>query len=140
MWGFFGRVVGGGWRMGGGPTSFGAGGWIDSDLAKALPVRLDPPQSRQMVRGALALIMHSCEMPQGNFWGQKVAQSAIEALSSLDYCGIEGPAFGFGHGVTFSAASWAFAIAPSARVVAFGVFCRLGAFTYSAKAAIRKTS
>ena len=49
---------------------------------------LDPPQTRQMVRGALALIMHSCEMPQGNFWGQKVAISAIQALSSLDYVGI----------------------------------------------------
>ena len=32
--------------------------------------------------------MHSCEMPQGNFWGQRTAISAIEALSSLDYVGI----------------------------------------------------
>ncbi|MHC5027092.1 MAG: vWA domain-containing protein, partial [Planctomycetota bacterium] len=68
--------------------SLGAGGWIDSDTAKALPVELDPPSIRQMPRGALALIMHSCEMPQGNFWGQKVAEAAIEALSRLDYIGI----------------------------------------------------
>ena len=41
-----------------------------------------------MVRGALALIMHSCEMARGNFWGQQVAIAAIEALSRLDYVGI----------------------------------------------------
>lgn len=80
--------LGGGLVMLGGPNSFGAGGWISSELSKALPVKLDPPQTRQMPRGALALIMHSCEMPQGNFWGQKVAQAAINALSRLDYVGI----------------------------------------------------
>ena len=34
---------GGGLVMVGGPDSFGAGGWIGSPLADALPVRLDPP-------------------------------------------------------------------------------------------------
>lgn len=80
--------LGGGLVMLGGPDSFGAGGWIDSQVSKALPVKLDPPQTRQQVRGALALVMHSCEMPQGNYWGQKVAIAAIEALSSQDYVGI----------------------------------------------------
>jgi uncharacterized membrane protein len=80
--------LGGGLVMLGGPESFGAGGWIDSEVAKVLPVKLDPPQTRQIVRGALALIMHSTEMPQGNFWGQKVAIAAIDALSRLDYVGI----------------------------------------------------
>jgi len=91
--------LGGGLLMVGGPESFGAGGWIDTDVAKALPVDLDPPQTRQMPRGALALIMHSCEMPQANFWGQQVAIAAIEALSRLDYVGI----------ISFQAgAAWAF--------------------------------
>ncbi len=80
--------LGGGLVMLGGPLSFGAGGWINSEVAKALPVKLDPPQTRQMVRGALALIMHSTEMPQGNYWGQTIAIAAIDALSSLDYVGI----------------------------------------------------
>ncbi|MHC4769134.1 MAG: vWA domain-containing protein, partial [Planctomycetota bacterium] len=80
--------LGGGLVMLGGPLSFGAGGWIDSETARVLPIKLDPPQSRQMPRGALALIMHSTEMPQGNYWGQKVAIAAIEALSRLDYVGI----------------------------------------------------
>ena len=99
--------LGGGLIMLGGDQSFGAGGWIDSEVAKALPVRLDPPQERQMVRGALALIMHSCEMARGNFWGQQVAIAAIEALSRLDYVGIVTFNFaGIGPGVNGS--SWAF--------------------------------
>ena len=80
--------LGGGLLMLGGNESFGAGGWIDSETAKVLPVKLDPPQTRQLPRGALALIMHSCEMPQGNYWGQRVAIAAIEVLSRLDYIGI----------------------------------------------------
>jgi len=70
-----------------------------------LPVRLNPPDTRQMPAGALALIMHSCEMAQGNYWGQKVAQSAIEALSRLDYAGI----VEYGGGVGgIQGCSWAF--------------------------------
>lgn len=80
--------LGGGLIMLGGDQSFGAGGWIGSNVEKALPLKLDPPQTRQMTSGALALVMHSCEMPQGNYWGQKTAEYAIDALSRLDYCGI----------------------------------------------------
>jgi uncharacterized membrane protein len=80
--------LGGGLIMVGGPQSFGNGGWIGSETEKALPVKLDPPQQMERQQGALALIMHSCEMPQGNYWGQKVAEAAINALSSLDYVGI----------------------------------------------------
>jgi uncharacterized membrane protein len=80
--------LGGGLVMMGGDKSFGAGAWFDSEVAKVLPVELNPPHTRQILRGALALVMHSCEMPQGNYWGQKVAIAAIEALSRLDYVGI----------------------------------------------------
>ncbi|MEC9374237.1 MAG: vWA domain-containing protein, partial [Planctomycetota bacterium] len=80
--------LGGGLVMVGGPNSFGAGGWIGSPLADALPVKLDPPQKREMPRGALALIMHSCEMPRGNYWGQQTALAAVNALSRLDLVGV----------------------------------------------------
>lgn len=82
------RDGGGGLLMTGGPTAFGAGGWIGSEVAKILPLGLDPPAERQMRRGALAIILHSCEMPRGNYWGRKVAEAAIESLSCLDYVGI----------------------------------------------------
>ena len=49
--------LGVGLLMIGGDHSFGAGGWTDSETAKALPVEMNPPQERQLPRGALALII-----------------------------------------------------------------------------------
>ncbi len=104
--------LGGGLVMIGGDEGFGAGGWIESETAKVLPVRLDPPQERQMVRGALALIMHSCEMAKGNYWGQQTAIAAIDALSSLDYVGIVTFNWGQG-GQGVNGCSWAFPMQPA---------------------------
>ncbi len=80
--------TGGGIVMIGGPESFGAGGWIGSPLADALPIRLDPPQKRQMPRGALAIIVHSVEIPRGVFYGKQICNAAVDALSRLDLVGI----------------------------------------------------
>ncbi|MEY3025338.1 MAG: hypothetical protein RLZZ238_235 [Planctomycetota bacterium] len=80
--------LGGGLLMLGGDQAFGAGGWIDSETASVLPVKLDPPATRQMIRGGLVLVVHSCEMPQGNYWAQQVSIAAIEALTRLDLVGI----------------------------------------------------
>jgi uncharacterized membrane protein len=80
--------IGGGLLMIGGDRSFGAGGWIGSPLEDALPIRLDPPQKRNMPQGALVLVIHSVEMPQGVFWGKKVSEAAVDALSRLDKVGI----------------------------------------------------
>ncbi|MEL6498866.1 MAG: VWA domain-containing protein [Planctomycetota bacterium] len=79
---------GGGLVMTGGPEAFGAGGWIGTTIEEVLPVQLDPPQTRRMPRGALALIMHSVEMPEGRFYGEKTAEAAVDALSRLDLVGI----------------------------------------------------
>jgi len=80
--------LGGGLIMVGGPQAFGAGGWIGSPVAEILPVELDPPQKKQMPRGALVMIMHACEMPQGNYWGKQVAITAVKALSRDDLVGV----------------------------------------------------
>jgi len=80
--------LGGGLIMVGGPKSFGAGGWIGSPVAEILPVDLDPPQKKQLPKGALVLIMHACEMPEGNYWGKMVAVAAVKTLSRLDLVGI----------------------------------------------------
>jgi len=80
--------LGGGLLLTGGPNAFGAGGWIGSQLEQAMPIKCEPPQTRQLPRGALALIMHSCEMPEGNYWGQRMAKAAVDSLSELDYVGI----------------------------------------------------
>jgi uncharacterized membrane protein len=91
--------TGGGLVMVGGPDSFGAGGWIGSPLEDSLPVRLDPPQKRQMPRGALALVIHSCEAPDGVFLGKKVCEAAVNSLSRLDLAGII--EFGWNGGTTW---------------------------------------
>lgn len=98
--------LGGGLIMVGGPQSFGAGGWIGSPVAEILPVDLDPPQKKQLPKGALVLIMHACEMPQGNYWGTRVALAAVKTLSRLDLIGIlaynwQGPS------------DWVFPLAPA---------------------------
>ncbi len=79
---------GGGLVMTGGDRAFGAGGWIGSPLEDALPIQLDPPQRRNMPRGALALIIHSVEMAQGVYYGKQTANAAVDALSRLDLVGI----------------------------------------------------
>lgn len=104
--------LGGGLIMVGGDRSFGAGGWIDSEVAEVLPVRLDPPQERQMTRGALALVMHSCEMARGNYWGERTAIAAIEALSRQDYVGIITFSWGGGPG-GINGCSWHFPMQPA---------------------------
>ena len=80
--------LGGGLICTGGPNAFGAGGWIGSKIEQAMPIKCEPPQSRQLPRGALALIMHSCEMPEGNYWGKRMAEAAVDSLNALDYVGI----------------------------------------------------
>jgi uncharacterized membrane protein len=88
--------VGGGLVMVGGPQSFGAGGWIGSPLEDALPIRLDPPQKRQMPRGALALVIHSVEIPEGVYLGKKISEAAVNTLSRMDLFGINEYRMSFG--------------------------------------------
>jgi uncharacterized membrane protein len=90
--------LGGGLIMVGGPQAFGPGGWIGSPVAEILPVDLDPPQKKQMPRGALVLIMHSCEMPQGNLWGERTAIAAVNTLGAKDMAGLLAYDWKGGHG------------------------------------------
>lgn len=80
--------LGGGLVMIGGPDTFGAGGWEGKKLEEVLPVDMDIPATRQIPKGALVMIMHSCEFPDGNYYGEQCAIKAIETLSSQDEIGI----------------------------------------------------
>ncbi|MCA9279741.1 MAG: hypothetical protein H6815_09160 [Phycisphaeraceae bacterium] len=82
------RDLGGGLLVIGGPDALGAGGWIGTPLEEILPLRLDPPQKRQLPAGALVLVNHSIEMPDGRYYGKQTAMAAIDALTRLDYFGI----------------------------------------------------
>ncbi|MEM6797949.1 MAG: vWA domain-containing protein, partial [Planctomycetota bacterium] len=51
----------------GGDRSFGAGDWADTELEKAMPVNFRIKAAKVTPVGALALIMHASEIPQGNY-------------------------------------------------------------------------
>src|SRR4029453_5882698 len=54
--------------MTGGPDGFGAGGWQNTPVEKALPVDCDIRSLKIQGKGGLVLIMHASEMADGNRW------------------------------------------------------------------------
>ncbi len=81
------ETTGGGLITTGGDEAYGAGGWIGTPLADVLPVELELKHKKIIPRGALVLVMHSCELPRGNYWGKLVAKKSVDTISSRDYIG-----------------------------------------------------
>ena len=82
------QQMGAGLVMLGGPNSLGAGGWAITELEKAMPVDFQIKSAKVVPRGALVMLMHACEIPEGNHWQKVVAHEAIKALGARDYCGV----------------------------------------------------
>jgi len=82
------KDMGSGLIMTGGDESFGAGGWIGSPIEEVMPVSFEIKHKRVIPRGALVLIMHSCEIPRGNYWGKEMAKKSVDTISSQDYIGV----------------------------------------------------
>ena len=78
---------GAGLVMIGGNQSFGAGGWQNTEIEKALPVEMELKSMKVEGRSGLVLIMHASEMAEGNAWQRKIAKLALEKLSPMDYFG-----------------------------------------------------
>ena len=76
------------WSCWAGRDSFGAGGWMNTPVEKALPVDMQIKAIKVQGIGAMVLIMHASEIPEGNYWQKVVAKAAIKALSSYDYAGL----------------------------------------------------
>ncbi|HEX5104552.1 MAG TPA: VWA domain-containing protein, partial [Pirellulaceae bacterium] len=72
----------------GGPTSFGAGGWTNTELEKAMPVDFQIKNAKVKAVGALVMMMHASEMAQGNYWQKIIGQEALKVLGPSDYCGV----------------------------------------------------
>ena len=72
--------MGCGLLMLGGPQSFGAGGWANTELEKAMPVDFQIKNDKVDAVGALVLIMHASEMQDGNYWQSVIAKEAIKVL------------------------------------------------------------
>lgn len=72
----------------GGDYGFGAGGWQGTPVEKALPVDCDIKSVKVTGKGGLVLIMHACEMADGNTWEKRIAQLALKKLSASDEFGV----------------------------------------------------
>ncbi len=72
----------------GGPEAFGAGGWANTEIEKAMPVDFQIKNSKVEAVGALAMILHASEIPEGNYWQKVIARAAIDVLGPMDYCGV----------------------------------------------------
>lgn len=82
------ETFGSGLLMLGGPNAFGAGGWANTELEKAMPVDFQIKNTKVDAVGALAMILHASEIAQGNYWQKRIARAAMEVLGPMDFCGV----------------------------------------------------
>ena len=68
----------------GGPETYGPGGYAGTDLETVLPVSCEISQKRVLPAGALVIVLHTCEFPDGNAAARAVTKAAIRALSAQD--------------------------------------------------------
>jgi uncharacterized membrane protein len=100
---------GSGFLMVGGANSFGPGGYHRTIVEEALPVTMDISQKKVLPKGALVIILHTCEFPEGNTWAKRITKQAIKVLGAQDEVGvlIYGPVDG-----TFGE-NWVFELTPA---------------------------
>ena len=99
-----------GFLMVGGENSFGPGGYHRTPVEKALPVDMDIKQKKILPKGALAIILHTCEFPQGNTWGQRITKEAIRVLGAQDEVGVLAYTYN-----TAQKGSWVFPLTPASE-------------------------
>lgn len=80
--------LGMGFLMVGGENSFGPGGYQRTVVEDILPVSMDVTQKKVLPKGALALILHTCEFPEGNTYAKRITKEAIKTLSEQDEAGV----------------------------------------------------
>jgi uncharacterized membrane protein/uncharacterized protein YegL len=93
------NAFGGGLLMTGGPNAFGAGGWMNSPIEEAMPVKFKVDDDRVVASCAIALVIDK----SGSMAGEKIlmcqsaAVSAIAMLNDSDYVGV----YPFDSGLSF---------------------------------------
>lgn len=80
--------LGVGFAMIGGKNSFGPGGYHKTQIEDALPVSMDVSQKKVLPKGALVIVLHTCEFPEGNAWAKRITKQAIKVLSPQDDVGV----------------------------------------------------
>jgi uncharacterized membrane protein len=72
----------------GGDQSFAAGGYRGTPLETMLPVDMELSSKKVLPRGALVIVCHATEFPNGNQWARDIAYAALAALGPQDEMGI----------------------------------------------------
>lgn len=80
--------LGVGFAMIGGKNSFGPGGYHKTLIEDALPVSMDVSQKKVLPKGALVIVLHTCEFAEGNTWAKRITKQAIKVLSPQDEVGV----------------------------------------------------
>jgi uncharacterized membrane protein/secreted protein with Ig-like and vWFA domain len=82
------RDLGAGLVMIGGENSFGPGAYRGTPIEEALPVDMDVRKQKIMPVGAVALVLHTCEFPDGNRWARETAAAVVDVLGERDKIGV----------------------------------------------------
>lgn len=101
------RNLGIGFVMLGGPNSFGPGGYQNSPIEDCLPISMEISKKKILPKGALVIILHTCEFPQGNSWAKRITKEAIRVLNAEDEVG----AIGYG----MNGNEWIFELTPAEK-------------------------
>jgi uncharacterized membrane protein/Mg-chelatase subunit ChlD len=95
-----------GFLMVGGQNSFGPGGYHRTVVEKALPVDMDISKKKILPKGALVIVLHTCEFPEGNTWAKRITKQAMKVLGAQDEVGV----------IDFEGTEkWVFKLTPAAK-------------------------
>ncbi len=82
------RDLGTGLVMIGGEYSFGPGAYRGTPIEEALPVDMEVRKQKIMPIGAVAMVLHTCEFPDGNRWAAETAAAVVDVLGERDKVGV----------------------------------------------------
>lgn len=82
------KDLGLGLLMVGGANSYGPGGYHRTVIEEALPVTMDVTKKKILPKGALVIVLHTCEFPEGNTWAKRISKQAIKVLGDQDEVGL----------------------------------------------------
>lgn len=72
----------------GGDQAYAAGSYRGTPLEAVLPVEMELNSKKVLPSGALVIVCHATEFPNGNAWARDIAFAALDALGPQDEMGI----------------------------------------------------
>ena len=72
----------------GGDQTYAAGSYRGTPLEATLPVEMELNSKKVLPSGALVLVVHATEFPNGNQWARDIAFAALDSLGPQDQMGI----------------------------------------------------